>query len=133
MRETPVKTAVRKRSFGASGIVVDRCHRSATSHAAIGPFHIAPIPGQRRSSKAPCGRYAEIDRRAQQMSKSDASSAVLPSAATRNKVSTVEQLPDGNVNLIRAPFSARLNPAALVRAFHVAPSRVIRDARCPEE
>jgi DNA invertase Pin-like site-specific DNA recombinase len=78
---------------------------------------------------------AEIDRRAQQGSKSEASTAVRPSAATRNKVSTVEDLPEGKANLIRASFSAGLKPAAIARTFHVSPSlvnRVIRSTDKPK-
>jgi len=69
---------------------------------------------------------AEIDCRAQQGSKSDASTEVFPSEAAQNTVSTVEELPEGKANLIRASFSAGLKPAAVARTFHVSPSLINR-------
>ena len=78
---------------------------------------------------------AEVDRRAQHLATSAASSEVFPSAAAQNTVSTVEELPEGKANLIRASFSAGLKPAAIARAFHVSPSlvnRVIRSTYKPK-
>jgi hypothetical protein len=77
----------------------------------------------------------EVDRRAQQAPKSDVSTAVFPSAATRNTASTVEELPEGKANLIRASFSAGLKPAAIARIFHISQtlvSRVIRPTDKPK-
>lgn len=78
---------------------------------------------------------AEIDRRAQDVTESDASRPVSPPAAIRDKVSTVDELPEGKANLIRASFSAGLKPAAIARTFHVPQSlvdRVIRSSDKPK-
>jgi hypothetical protein len=78
---------------------------------------------------------AEIDRRAQDVTKSDASPPVSPSTAIRDKVSTVDELPEGKANLIRASFSAGLKPAAIARTLHVPQSlvdRVIRSRDKPK-
>jgi DNA invertase Pin-like site-specific DNA recombinase len=78
---------------------------------------------------------AEIDRRAQQRPQSDVSSAVPLSAAIQNTVSTVDELPEGKANLIRASFSAGLKPAAIARIFHISQtlvSRVIRPTDKPK-
>ena len=78
---------------------------------------------------------SEVDRRAQDVAKSDASTAVLPSARTRKMVSAVEDLPEGKANLIRASFRAGLKPAAIARTFHVSLSlvnRVIRSTDKPK-
>jgi hypothetical protein len=76
---------------------------------------------------------AEVDRRAQHLSTSAASS--VPSAAAPNTISTVEELPEGKANLLRASFRAGLKPAAIARTFQVSQkqvNRVIRSADKPK-
>ena len=78
---------------------------------------------------------AEIDRRAQDVAKRDASTEVFPSAATRKTVSTNEEPPEAKANLIRASFTAGLKPAAIARTFHISlslVSRVIRSTDKPK-
>ena len=134
MRKEPFTTAVPKRSSGRVSLSTD---------ATVPPRVMLPSDlstslkylDNADLQKLRVAVNAEIDRRAQQRSKSDASTAVLPSAATRNKVSTVEDLPEGKANLIRASFSAGLKPAAIARTFHVSPSlvnRVIRSTDKPK-
>lgn len=62
---------------------------------------------------------AEIHRRGQDVTKSDASPPISPSATIRNTVSTVEELPEGKANLIRASLRAGVEPAAIARIFQL--------------
>ena len=78
---------------------------------------------------------AEINRRDQGASTRHADERLaLPRPPIRKTSSTVEQLPEGKANLIRASFNAGLKPATIARTFHVSQSlvhRVIRSADKP--
>jgi|ERR1051325_1726186 len=125
MRKAPFTTAFPKRPSG----------RAASSTDATVPPRLM-LPSDLSTSlkyldntdlqKLRAAVSAEIDCRAQQGSKSDASTEVFPSEAAQNTVSTVEELPEGKANLIRASFSAGLKPAAVARTFHVSPSLINR-------
>jgi len=76
---------------------------------------------------------AEINRRDQSASTRHERLA-LPRPPIRKTSSTVEELPEGKANLIRASFNAGLKPATIARTFHVSQSvvhRVIKSADKP--
>jgi len=78
---------------------------------------------------------AEINRRDQGASTRHADERLaLPRPPIRKTSSTVEELPEGKANLIRASFNAGLKPATIARTFHVSQSlvhRVIKSADKP--
>ena len=78
---------------------------------------------------------AEINRRDQGASTRHADERLaLPRPPIRKTSSTVEELPEGKANLIRASFNAGLKPATIARTFHVPQSlvhRVIKSADKP--
>jgi len=78
---------------------------------------------------------AEINRRDQGASTRHADERLaLPRPPIRKTSSTVEELPEGKANLIRASFNAGLKPATIARTFHVSRSlvhRVIKSADKP--
>ena len=78
---------------------------------------------------------AEINRRDRGASTRHADERLaLPRPPIRKTSSTVEELPEGKANLIRASFNAGLKPATIARTFHVSQSlvhRVIRSADKP--
>jgi hypothetical protein len=78
---------------------------------------------------------AEINRRNQGASTRHADERLaLPRPPIRKTSSTVEELPEGKANLIRASFNAGLKPATIARTFHVSQSlvhRVIKSADKP--
>jgi hypothetical protein len=70
---------------------------------------------------------AEINRRDQGASTRHADERLaLPRPPIRKTSSTVEELPEGKANLIRASFNAGLKPATIARTFHVSQSLVLR-------
>ena len=70
---------------------------------------------------------AEINRRDQGASTRHADERLaLPRLPIRKTSSTVEELPEGKANLIRASFNAGLKPASIARTFHVSQSLVHR-------
>jgi hypothetical protein len=70
---------------------------------------------------------AEINRRDQGASTRHADERLaLPRPPIRKTSSTVEELPEGKANLIRASFNAGLKPATIARTFHVSQSLVHR-------
>jgi len=77
----------------------------------------------------------EINRRDQGASTRHADERLaLPRPPIRKTSSTVEELPEGKANLIRASFNAGLKPATIARTFHVSQSlvhRVIKSADKP--
>ena len=78
---------------------------------------------------------AEINRRDQGASTRHADERLaLPRPPIRKTSSTVEELPEGKANLIRASFNAGLKPATIARTYHVSQSlvhRVIKSADKP--
>jgi predicted DNA-binding protein (UPF0251 family) len=78
---------------------------------------------------------AEINRRDRGASTRHADERLaLPRPPIRKTSSTVEELPEGKANLIRASFNAGLKPATIARTFHVSRSlvhRVIKSADKP--
>ena len=78
---------------------------------------------------------AEINRRDQGASTRHADERLaLPRPPIRKTSSTVEELPEGKANLIRASFNAGLKPATIARTFQVSQSlvhRVIKSADKP--
>ena len=78
---------------------------------------------------------AEINRRDQGASTRHADETLaLPRPPIWKTSSTVEELPEGKANLIRASFNAGLKPATIARTFHVSRSlvhRVIKSADKP--
>ena len=78
---------------------------------------------------------AEINRRDRGASTRHADERLaLPRPPIRKTSSTVEELPEGKANLIRASFNAGLKPATIARTFHVSQSlvhRVIKSADKP--
>ena len=78
---------------------------------------------------------AEINRRDQSASTRRADERLaLPRLPIRKTSSTVEELPEGKANLIRASFNAGLKPATIARTFHVSQSlghRVIKSEDKP--
>ena len=77
----------------------------------------------------------EINRRDQGASTRHADERLaLPRPPIRKTSSTVEELPEGKANLIRASFNAGRKPATIARTFHVSQSlvhRVIKSADKP--
>jgi predicted DNA-binding protein (UPF0251 family) len=77
----------------------------------------------------------EINRRDQGASTRHADERLaLPRPPIRKASSTVEELPEGKANLIRASFNAGLKPATIARTFHISQSlvhRVIKSADKP--
>jgi hypothetical protein len=135
MRKEPFTTAVPKRSSGRAAL--------SSTDATVPPRVMLPSDlstslkylDNADLQKLRAAVTAEIDRRAQQRPQSDVSSAVPLSAAIQNTVSTVDELPEGKANLIRASFSAGLKPAAIARIFHISQtlvSRVIRPTDKPK-
>jgi hypothetical protein len=78
---------------------------------------------------------AEINRRNQGTSTRHADERLaLPHPPIRKTSNTVEELPEGKANLIRASFNAGLKAATIARMFHVSQSmvhRVIKSADKP--
>jgi hypothetical protein len=75
----------------------------------------------------------EINRRSQGASENETALAAAPgassqdrSAAFRNKIEEIEEIPEGKANLIRASFKAGFKPAAIARTFRISQSLVNR-------
>ena len=70
----------------------------------------------------------EITRRNQ-----EAAAATTSQPVETHKTTSVDEVPEGKANLIRASFGAGLKPAAIARMFRVSPSLVNRIIRSAEK
>jgi hypothetical protein len=67
----------------------------------------------------------EVNRRNQIVPRSDKDKSGA-TRTLRNKTGSVDQIPEGKANLIRASFAAGLKPAAIARTFRISQSLVNR-------